>query len=189
MNFITDRRTYSLRCNASCLLRDRDIRKIIFICYQMGSRDGVSELVRNTADNTLGHMVLQMNGVWQRCSPVGKGTLELLMLFLTDLSNPRHKSDSTCILAMCLINIALERGNQSPRLRSALAITSQHDLCRHLLEASRTVNLAILSLISRVRNCVLRRRAANAPIYGSPLNRPSQNGPQCPAVRPPIIIQ
>jgi len=140
----------SLRCNASCLLRDRDIRKIIFICYQMGSRDGVSELVRNTADNTLGHMVLQMNGVWQRCSPVGKGTLELLMLFLTDLSNPRHKSDSTCILAMCLINIALERGNQSPRLRSALAITSQHDLCRHLLEASRTVNLAILSLISRV---------------------------------------
>ena len=153
---LLDLTSLSFRCSAAHSLRDKDMRRVIFICYQIGSRNGISEFVRSCADNTLGHVILNMYCSPQQFTCKEGSILEIAMQLLTHLSNPRHGSQSTCMLAISVMNIALEANGQFSRLPSALALIMQHDLCRHLLEASETTNPAMHSLIFRLMLNILR---------------------------------
>ncbi|CAM9552437.1 unnamed protein product, partial [Phaeothamnion confervicola] len=87
------------------------------------------------------------------CGGSGDTSVSVLvevMRYLSRLSNPRNNSDDTCVLALALINIALEAGGADLGHHADLVQVMQGDLCKHLLQNSQTDDLGILSLTLRV---------------------------------------
>ncbi len=83
-------------------------------------------------------------------TPSHPDVLVLIMQFLSTLSNPRENSEAECILALSLINMALEAGGPRLSCHKRLVEVMQGDLSKHLLHSSQTEDLAILSLTLRV---------------------------------------
>ncbi len=82
--------------------------------------------------------------------PPPPDVLVLLMQFLSTLSNPRENSGEVSVLALSLINIALEAGGPRLSCHERLVEVMQGDLSKHLLHNSQTEELSILSLTLRV---------------------------------------
>ncbi len=82
--------------------------------------------------------------------PPPPDVLVLVMQFLSTLSNPRENSEAACVLALSLINIALEAGGPCLSCHERLVEVMQGDLSKHLLHNSQTEELSILSLTLRV---------------------------------------
>eukprot|EP01084_Bolivina_argentea_P120608 213797_1 len=82
--------------------------------------------------------------------PPPPDVLVLVMQFLSTLSNPRENSEAACVLALSLINIALEAGGPRLSCHERLVEVMQGDLSKHLLHNSQTEELSILSLTLRV---------------------------------------
>ena len=59
-----------------------------------------------------------------------------IMASLSALCNPRQHNEQTCVLALSLINIALEAGGEHLGRHPALVEVMQGDLCKHLLQNS-----------------------------------------------------
>ncbi len=78
------------------------------------------------------------------------GVLVLVMQFLSSLCNPREHSEEECVIALSLINIALEAGGPCLSRHGSLVEVMQGDLSKHLLHNSQTEDLIILSLTLRV---------------------------------------
>lgn len=169
----------SLRCDAGPLITDARVAGMFDVCYRVSCHDRASELLRSSADNILAHMVLILFGSRLLLSTANRSSrhqdeanqpsetkledneetdeaeedesvLVLIMRLLSKLCDPRRNSESTCVLALSLVNIALESGGQRLGSHAGLVSTMQGDLCRNLLQNSQTDDLAILSLTLRV---------------------------------------
>jgi brefeldin A-resistance guanine nucleotide exchange factor 1 len=85
-----------------------------------------------------------------RKPPATQDVLVMVMHFLSGMCNPRENSDEACVLALSLINIALEAGGTQLSENDSLVVEMQGDLCKHLLQSSQTDDLTVLSLTLRV---------------------------------------
>jgi len=85
------------------------------------------------------------------CGDDASSSLVLIMRRLSHLIDPRENNESVCILALTLINIALETApaSQIGQFPDLIEIM-RHDLCKHLLLLSTWEDLNILSLTLRV---------------------------------------
>ncbi|KAJ8613885.1 hypothetical protein CTAYLR_008690 [Chrysophaeum taylorii] len=134
----------SLRCDAGPLIGDSRVAEMFYVCYRVSCQERASELLRSSADNILAHMVLIL---FRREE---SEVLVQIMRFLSKLCDPRHNSESTRVLALSLVNIALESGGQRLASQAGLVSTMRGDLCRNLLQNSQSEDNTILSLTLRV---------------------------------------
>jgi len=84
--------------------------------------------------------------------PYGLPCFEEIIRFLVSLINPAEptNSEELRMLGMNLINIALERGGSAMGKLPGVMALMKDDLCKYLLQNTKTENLSLLSLTLRV---------------------------------------
>ncbi|KAL1976055.1 hypothetical protein VTN31DRAFT_4447 [Thermomyces dupontii] len=94
---------------------------------------------------------------WEDVKPYGLPSIRELFRVLIDLLDPdnRQHTDAMRIMALRIIDVALEVAGPSIARHPALVALAEDDLCRHLFQLVRSENMAILNGSLRVAGTLL----------------------------------
>ncbi|KAL2800397.1 hypothetical protein BJX66DRAFT_331975 [Aspergillus keveii] len=132
----------------------------------MGSDTGVTDRDHagydSSSDQTLnGNAVAALpsseNELGGEVKPYSLASIRELFRVLIDLLDPhnRQHTDAMRVMALRIIDVALEVAGPSIARHPSLASLAQNDLCRHLFQLVRSENLAILTSSLRVAGTLL----------------------------------
>lgn len=89
-------------------------------------------------------------GHMRRHAPYGVAVLSRLMAWLASLIEPRAHLRTTRVMALEALNIVLETGGDALGRVPRIVAVCQGDLCRNLIQLSRTSDLPVLALALRL---------------------------------------
>eukprot|EP00605_Chrysophyceae_sp_TOSAG23-4_P000420 GSChrysophyteH1.ASY1.ANO1.476.1 assembled CDS len=138
----------TLRSDASCLLSVGAAWEIYSTCLNIYSQPRASKILKSEAETTLRELTLTAFG---RATSMGRGMAlpGIGSEWNMDLTAKKQTTEGVKF-ALSLVNIALEAGGPSLGPLGALVNILRADVCRHLLRASQSDDLAILSMALRV---------------------------------------
>ncbi|KAL3464216.1 hypothetical protein BJX64DRAFT_99281 [Aspergillus heterothallicus] len=119
-----------------------------------GSDSSSDQIVNGTAVAALPN---SENEVGVEVKPYSLASIRELFRVLIDLLDPhnRQHTDPMRVMALRIIDVALEVAGPSIARHPSLASLAQNDLCRHLFQLVRSENLAILTSSLRVAGTLL----------------------------------